>query len=338
MVKPKYPKSCDKLVSEKKFQTLDNNSEETNMKKIYDYEFKMQICDTEEKKSPFAVYESEYVNRDVIDHQTGLWFTALHTDLVKAIGAYLVLTSDLCFRIFNGDYDKAKIQRSLSQLKNAGFILGIVFHNANGGRSAHKAYVLSSRGVGYLNTLGIRCRLGNFIAGCEASQLKKILSANQFLICGRYNSSDLRIAQTVLIEPQNTNERATAIFRPSGVVLNAEGEIIEFIESVRRNKDSTLALLNKLERMVLVLKQKDLANVRIANKTRLVLVTEDRAHMYDLMMNVSAELRKKLHIVYSYDYAAYEAYISGQGTEDFLYEYVPADRWSFFKKALAACL
>ena len=307
------------------------------MKKIYDYECKQFCTATEEKKSPFAAYESEYVNRDVIDRQTGLWFTALHTELTKAIGSYLVLTSDLCFRIFEGVYEKEKIQRSLSQLKKAGFILGIGFYNANGGRAAHKAYVLSTRGAGYLNSIGIQCRLGNFIAGCEAVHLKKILSANQFLISGKYERANIRIAQTVLIEPQNTDERATAIFRPSGVVLNAEGEIIEFIESVRRTNDSISTLLNKLNRMDLVLREKDLANIRIADKTRLTVIAEDKFHMYELMTAISEALPKKFRVVYSYDYAAYEAYMLNQETEDFLYEYVPTDRWTFFKKALAAC-
>lgn len=306
------------------------------MKKIYDYELNQAQSqyDKDEKKSPFAIYEDEYAARKVVDRPTGIITNELHKHICTALAKYLVLTSDLLKRLFNNNgllYDKEQIQKSLRQLKQSAFIQAINFENSSGGRSSHNAYVLGFRGTGYVNALGIHLRMGNYIAACDAAQLKKILACNQLVINGNFEK--IQISQIVLREPKNPQEKACHIFRPTGTILNTKGEICQFIESVRRTPTAQEDMINKIERMLKVFKEKEYANVQITNNPRLIVIGEDYQHICELI-RACEPFRKKLDIVYSYDLAIY----SSQNSEDFLYEYIAADnRWNFFRKTLAAC-
>jgi len=302
------------------------------MKKIYEYEFK-QIGDTEEKKSPFAAYENEHITRHIIDYPHGIAIADIHKEILKMLNQYLVLTSDLAFELFvkkGFDYSKSEIQKALYKLKNAAYIQAINFET-DSGKSAHKVYLLSFRGIGYLNSLGVRHRMNGYLATLEAHEFKKLLACNQLLIKGKFEHT--QVAQIVLREPQNPQEKACHIFRPTGAILNDQGKICQFVEAVRRTPAAKEELTNKLDRMIKVLNEKEHSNIPIVNHPRLILIAEDRQHMYELV-RFCESFKKTIDIVYSYDRAIYSS------PEDFLYEYEPVTNrrsFNFFKKALAAC-
>lgn len=307
------------------------------MKKIHNYELQPNEEIISQNKSPFAVYERETAVRHLVDFPSGILIQDIHKEILKALSTYLVLTSELTLGLLSRKgfhYSKPEIQKALYKLKASAYVQAINFESDSGSKSAYKAYILSFRGIGYLNALGIRQRMGGYLASLDVTQFKKILSTNQLLIKGAYEH--VQIGQIILVEPQNPKEKASFIFRPSAIALNKNGEIFEFFEAIRKNNNFK-EFSDKLERMTRVLNEKANANIPIADSHRLVIVAEDFEHMIKIMQ-ATENFRKKMSIVYSYDYAIYSS--PSHNAEDFLYEYEPAANrrsFGFLKKLLAAC-
>ena len=174
--------------------------------------------------------------------------------------------------------------------------------------------------------------MSGYLATLGTPEIKKLLACNQLLIKGKFEHT--QVAQIVLREPQNPQEKACHIFRPTGAILNDQGKICQFVEAVRRTPIAAQELTEKLDRMIKVLSEKEHANVPIVDKSRLIIVAEDYQHMCDLI-RICKPFQKQLNILYTFDLSTYQ----NEDSEDFLYEYLTTDnRWNFFKKALAACL
>ena len=304
------------------------------MKKIYDYDLNAGRYEPDAKRSPFAIYNGEALRRFSVDRPTGIWLTDLDKEICKALSTYLVLTSDLLYRLFSNQgcsYEKKEIQIRLAKLSQSAYLQKLGFES-DSGYSASKAYVLSGRGIGYLNSMGIRYRLGGYLAAQDHVGLKRILAGNQLLIAGICDS--VRVSGIVMIEPKNEHERSFHLFRPTATCFNRNNEAYRFIEAVRRTT-AYEDLQNKLERMVSVHKRRSRANIRICEEISVVLVAEDYRHMCEMIAKVHKEYGKKLNLLYTYDLAIY----SSTEPEDALFEY-SQDRSSnsFLKKLLAPYL
>lgn len=300
------------------------------MKKIHNYDINNAQHETDIKVSPFSIFEGERIHRYTVDTPCCIWLTELDKQICIELSKFLVLSSDLLYRLFMNKgltYEKKEIQNRLQRLGRSGYVQKIGFETDRGGYSAAKAYILLGRGVGLVNSLGIRYKLGGFLAEQDHVGLKRILSANQLLINGKYENS--KVGQIVLIEPKSEKEKASCLFRPTAICLNDEGEAYQFIESVRRTTTAKADLCDKLERVIKVMKDKKNANIKISKDVSIIIVAEDYRHLCELT-KTTEKFRNKLNILFTYDLAVYSS-------DDFLYEYCPDKRSGFFKEILAAC-
>lgn len=299
------------------------------MKKIYDYDINNARIENDDKVSPFAIFEGERLNRFSVDRPCGIWLSDVDKEICKSLATYLVLSSDLIYRLLSNKglpSEKKEIQNHLSKLARSGYVQKIGFETDTG-YSAAKAYILLGRGVGLVNSLGVRCKLGGYLAEQDHVGLKRILSSNQLLINGKYDN--VKVAGIVLIEPRHECERSTCLFRPTATCFNSSGEACRFVESVRRTPTDKADLCDKLERMVKVIKARKNANLVISDDVNVIVVAEDYQHVCELMVATKG-FRKKLNILFTFDLAVYSS-------DDFLYEYCPDKSESIFKKAFAAC-
>ena len=299
------------------------------MKKIHNCDINNTQYDTDVKVSPFSIFEGERIHRYSVDNPCGIWLTELDKQICIELAKFLVLSSDLLYRLFMNQgqtYEKKDIQNRLQRLGRSGYVQKIGFET-DYGYSANKAYILLGRGVGLVNSLGIRCKLGGFLSEQDHVGLKRMLSSNQLLISGRYENAS--VAQIIFIEPKSEKEKASCLFRPTATCLNAEGEAYQFIESVRRTTTAKADLCDKLERVIKVMKDKTNANIKISKDVSIIIVAEDYRHLCELI-KTTEKFRNKLNILFTYDLAVYSS-------DDFLYEYCPDKRSGFFKEILAAC-
>ena len=299
------------------------------MKKIHNYDINNAQYKTDTKVSPFSIFEGERIHRYSVDNPCGVWLTDLDKQICTALSKYLVLSSDLLYRILVTQgltYEKKDIQNRLQRLGHSGYVQKIGFETDHG-YSAAKAYVLDRRGIGLVNSLGLRYKLGGLLAEQDHVGLKRILSSNQLLINGKYEN--VKVGQIILIEPKSEKEKASCLFRPTATCLNAEGEAYQFIESVRRTTTAKADLCDKLERVIKVMKDKTNANIKISKDVSIIIVAEDYRHLCELI-KTTEKFRNKLNILFTYDLAVYSS-------EDFLYEYCPDKRSGFLKEILAAC-
>lgn len=283
-----------------------------------------------EKKSPFSIYEGEYVRRYMLDNPPcGIWLADIDKAICKKLSTYLVLSSELLYRAFANEgytYEKKDIQFHLTKLARSGYVQKLGFESRSG-YAAGKAYILAGRGIGLLHSMGIRCRMGGFLAEQSHVGIKRILAANQVLIAGRYDN--VHVAGVVLIEAKHEQEKSAYIFRPSATCFDSEGKAHQFVEVIRRTPTAEADLLDKLERVIQVMKRKKHANIKIGENVSVLLVAEDHAHM-DEIAALTRKISKKLNLLFTYDYAAYAT------PNDFLYTNQTKPKGFF--NALAACL
>lgn len=299
------------------------------MKKIHNYDINNAQHETDIKVSPFSIFEGERIHRYTVDNPCGIWLTDLDKQICTALAKYLVLSSDLLYRLFINQgltYEKKDIQHRLNRLGLSGYVQKIGFVTDHG-YSAAKAYILLGRGVGLVNSLGIRCKLGGFLSEQDHVGLKRMLSSNQLLVNGKYENS--KVGQIILIEPKNEQQKASCLFRPTAICLNGEGEAYQFIESVRRTATTKADLCDKLERVIKVMKDKKNANIKISKDVSIIVVAEDYRHLCELIATTE-KFRNRLNILFTYDLAVYSS-------DDFLYKYCPDKRSGFFKELFAAC-
>lgn len=300
------------------------------MKEIHNHDINNAQHETDIKVSPFSIFEGERIHRYTVDNPCGIWLTDLDKQICMALSKFLVLSSDLLYRLFTNQgltYEKKDIQHRLQRLGHSGYVQKIGFET-DCGYSAAKAYILDRRGIGLVNSLGLRYKLGGFLAEQDNVGLKRILSSNQLLINGKYEN--VKVGQIILIEPKSEKEKASCLFRPTAICLNDEGEAYQFIESVRRTATAKADLCDKLERVIKVMKDKKNANVKISKDVSIIIVAEDYRHLCELIATIE-KFRNRLNILFTYDLAVYSS-------DDYLYEYCSDKRrLGFFKEIFAAC-
>lgn len=274
---------------------------------------KINDCPTlyNEPKSPFAVYDNEQLVKVGADAETIITSTNNELDklLIFAVGELKVSTSSLLQAVLHNcgikDVTQKDIQRRLKLLSNSEFLDAYRFeeNNTNIARSSNKIYLLGWRGSGLLKSSGKKLRLGNYLKELDATQVKKILSATQYLIRSGFNINDFSMCEPVFVPSKKDNGKAQKIFRPQAIINGAE---TIFIESVRQNCGWKKELLNKLERIAAVAQAKE-HNINFdKGKTSLLLIAENTEHMKQIMKFVDAQyLCYPIKVCYSCDTLTY---------------------------------
>ena len=274
---------------------------------------KINDCPTfyNEPKSPFAVYDSEQLVKVHTKSETIITSTNNELDklLIFAVSELKVTTSSLLETVVHNcgveDVTQRDIQRRIKLLCASEFIDAYRFeeNNKDRTRSSNKVYMLGWRGAGLLKSSGKKLRLGNYLKELDATQVKKILSATQYLIRSGFNINEFSMCEPVFSSSKKCNGKTSKIFRPQAIVNGPE---TMFLESVRQNPEWKKELLNKLERIATVAQAKD-HNINFAKaNTSLLLIAENTEHMKQIMKFVDAQyLCYPIKICYSSDTLTY---------------------------------
>lgn len=247
-----------------------------------------------EPKSPFAVYNNEQLVKVSSDVETIITSTNNELDklLIFAVGELKVSTSSLLQAVLHNcgikDVTQKDIQRRLKLLSNSEFLDAYRFeeNNTNNARSSNKIYLLGWRGAGLLKSNGKKLRLGNYLKELDATQVKKILSATQYLIRSGFNINEFSMCEPVFSPSKKSDGKTSKIFRPQAIV---RGTKTMFVEAVRQNLGWRKELLNKLERIAAVSQAKE-HNIDFAKQnTSLLLIAENTEHMKQIMRLVESE-------------------------------------------------
>lgn len=247
-----------------------------------------------EPKSPFAVYDSEQLVKVHTKSKTIITSTNNELDklLIFAVSELKVTTSSLLETVVHNcgveDVTQRDIQRRIKLLCASEFIDAYRFEENNKDRtmSSNKVYMLGWRGAGLLKSSGKKLRLGNYLKELDATQVKKILSATQYLIRSGFNINEFSMCEPVFSPSKKCDGKTSKIFRPQAIV---KGTKTMFVEAVRQNLGWRKELLNKLERIAAVSQAKE-HNIDFAKQnTSLLLIAENTEHMKQIMRFVDSE-------------------------------------------------
>lgn len=256
-----------------------------------------------EIKSPFAVYGGETLKNSsgefVMPHFEPSELEQLILILTEK---FLVVTSILLYEEMKElqveNITQIDIQRRLKKLANAGFLVKQMFSTPDGNHSATAVYKLGFRGIGYLKGLGRRARLQGYLAQSDATHIKRILSAVQFVVKHRIAPEDFEICPIVMVPQKNPETSADKIFRPQAMIRSEDRTV--FVEAIRQNEAWKQEILDKLNRIAAVINSKK-KNIPIQNPT-LVLVAESTKHMQEVIKLVESEyVYSKIEIFYTAD-------------------------------------
>ncbi|MBR6509329.1 MAG: hypothetical protein IKT38_01835 [Clostridia bacterium] len=266
-----------------------------------------------EAKSPFAVYDQEQLVKIHTTSDTAITSTNNEIDklLIFAVSQLKCTTSFILETVLHNcgidEITQKDVQKRLKILSACEFIDAYRFEENNkaGTRSSNKVYILGWRGAGLLKSYGKKVRLGNYLKTIDATQVKKILSASQFLIRSGFDINEFSMCEPVFVPSKKQDAKATKIFRPQGLV-NINGAETIFIESVKQNSGWKKELLDKLERIATVSMAKEHNISFCKHNTSLLLIAENTEHMKKLMRFVEAQyICFPIKIAYSADTLIY---------------------------------
>ena len=150
-----------------------------------------------------------------------------------------------------------------------------------------KCYSLGYRGRGYLKAIGQSVKLTVYINGLDNVQCKKLLAANQYLICTKAEYDDIRCCAAVFVEGK-ADKKHKLIFRPQAMI---NGQRTVIVEGVRGDDGKFSAICEKLNRMERTLRAKG-HNIPVKDP-EVVLVCESVDMMRRLMQTLS---RTRYHL------------------------------------------
>lgn len=239
--------------------------------------------------SPFMVYIGEqFVEVPPKEYRGHIKPTEIDQFILIMTEKLLVVTSvmlhEAITRLGVGNVTQGDIQKRLRLLTSAEFLSKYDFVS-DMGRAASKVYKLNWRGVGYLKSIGIKPRLGEYLMKSDATHIKRILSVGQYVVKQGVDVESYKMCEIVLAPTRNPEIPTHKIFRPQAVIQTTEGTV--FVESVRQNQNWQIEILDKLKRISTVMKART-QNISIQNPT-LVLVAETTQHMKEVMELIESE-------------------------------------------------
>lgn len=239
--------------------------------------------------SPFMVYTGEdFIEVPPKEYRGHFKPTELDQLILVMTGKLLVVTSimlkEALARLEVGNVAQGDIQKRLNLLTSAEFLSKHGFVT-DMGKAASKVYKLNWRGVGYLKSIGIKPRLGEYLTKSDATHIKRILSVAQYVLKQAIDVESYKMCEIVLVPSKDPEIPTNKIFRPQAVIQTQEGTV--FVESVRQNQNWQKEILDKLRRISAVMKART-QNISIQNPT-LVLVAETVQHMKDVMELIDLE-------------------------------------------------
>lgn len=235
-----------------------------------------------DKKSPFAVYSTERLTFLGGNSARDIELTDVDKLALLAINEMLLSTSKLLhtylMQLGLKSVDIEDIRASLKKLSGAGYLTKMEFTSPIG-KSLSKVYSLDTKGQAFVKSKGKHPMLSAYIYGLDATGVKRILSALQFVLSQNYISKAESVSiATVIAERGNRDATENAhIFRPNATVRFKDKTV--FVESVRRSPAHEDELINKLKRMDDCLKHSKYLNVPVNDNAEVIIVCEDFNHM-----------------------------------------------------------
>lgn len=259
---------------------------------------------TNEKLSPFSVFEGEELVRFVPECPRSIFLSDLDKMILVILNTYHLLTSALLTTALENlglkNFNQSDIQNRLRLLSESAFIEKGEFRSLTG-KSANKLYSLGFRGRGWLKANGKRVVLAGYLEKLDACDAKRILSVNQFLIRSKKSFEDSLICQPIFVTNNLGERKDDMIFRAFGLVRQDDCDYI--VESVRRSDTWKNDLTNKMARIEKVVKSKRLNLEKPLKNPVITLICEDERHLLECMDTLKDS---KLTLRYSHDLAIYK--------------------------------
>jgi len=257
-------------------------------------------------RSPFAVYEGEEFQTIPIEEPRGHFNPTEIDQLIMVMTEKLLVVTTIMLKeaIENlgvGGVTQMDIQKRVKALASAGFLTKHTFETEDN-RSSYKVYKLGWRGVGYLKSIGIRPRMGEYLARCDATNIKKILAAGQYIVKQKIDIDNYQMAEVIFVPATSRDAVKDRIFRTQAILQGENGSI--FLEAVRKNENWKQDLLEKMKRISAVVRTKKY-NTEIKNPM-LILLAESEEHMKEVMKLIDESFfYYPISILYSADTSVY---------------------------------
>lgn len=230
------------------------------------------------KRSPFSNFKDEKLSIYPAKESGYLEFDELDKLILVNVNTLLLTTSHLLYENLANmgleNTDQEMLKAKMKRLSDYGFLAKMEFVTPLT-RSATKVYTLAHRGQQYIRSIGTKPRLSGYIAGLDATGVKRLLSAEQYIISQKYDITSVTMGGIV-----SDGESDDCIFRSHGIIRQPIDSI--FVESVRSNEGSEEKLLEKLHRMNNTLRNGKRMLVEKSEQMTVVIVCESNQHMTDI--------------------------------------------------------
>lgn len=251
-----------------KLEFITNNVE----KKMIDY------------PSPFEWREGEWIEEEDLSNGGFGHYIELNSfqkSIVLAINQLLVVNKQILKKYLERSgimVNDHCLSKELKKLAQNHYLRRYAFHNADGSVALMRIYMVGRKGKGYLVFNKYKMRLEGYIANRNATQIKKILSANQAAlgIAGEDNNMVFQTAKSFWYDKRG-NGNTNKIFRALAYVTDDKKSYI--IQPVRNDMGNISELLDKLSRMEAVLKKLGPNTMHIASDITVVIVAENQSSM-----------------------------------------------------------
>lgn len=276
-----------------------------------------------EYSSPFEHREGEVLVVEKLSDGFGRYIELdeLQSEIVKAVNILLVANKQLIKKQLNRmgvSVTDDKLSKELLRLAQNHYLNRMAFQNTDGSISILKVYQLGRKAKGYFRYSKVqKVRLEGYVESRNASQVKKLLAANQALlgIAGEDLSIYTETAKMFCFNKQR-DMPTNKLFR--SLAFANTGDKAYIIQPLRNDgKDNVRDLVDKLDRIEAVIKKRGTERMGLPKDVTVLVVIENSTWMeyyepvlkklhfshfklatsYDRLMNSSGVLESKIHYI-----------------------------------------
>lgn len=259
-----------------------------------------------EYPSPFEWREGEWIEEEDLSnggfgHYIDL--DSLEKSIVLAINQLLVVNKQILKKYLTREgivVNDRCLAKELKKLTENHYLRRYAFHNANGSVGLMRVYAVGRKGKGFLIFNKHKMRLEGYISNRNATQIKKILCANQAAlgIAGNDNSMVFQTAKSFWYDKKKTGH-TNKIFRALSYVTDNKKTYI--IQPIRNDNENITELFDKLSRIDIVLKKLGPDAMHIGNDVTVVIVAENQLLMERIRKVLNSKHYLNFRLAVSYD-------------------------------------
>lgn len=256
-------------------------------------------------ESPFAYHEGEVlVDEPAAEFGHYIELNEFQTVIVKLVNRMLFSTKELIKKYLirlGMEFSEKELAKELKNLSMNHYLCKKSFMNEDGSKSCLKVYVLGRKGKGFLKHNRTRINLEGYVLNRTASQVKKILVANQAMLELAKMDQDMYFETSKMLLAKQNYNCGNKLFRALGYMNHSKAGKSYIIQPVRNEQDNVDELLDKLHRMELVIKKCGTSGLKLADELTIVIVAENKVWMEYFENIIQKQHYAHLKIAVTYD-------------------------------------